>query len=1135
MSDADYAKWVERANAHRAAGRTIDALICYRRALRSVQDGAEARFQLGTIAWQLGDTGDAIALWRQAAAGAPADGSPPVDVFALRALADSLAMLGRFDEASDAANAVLARRSQTKRMRRLVVLLDAARGHDVDVAHDDDALRVALTGAREPWPLALVAAVASRLAAAKVPDDLRHLVHDAAYRAATTGPVLRGTEDALRVVALDLATSGADDRAREVAARYEAVCAGLAAGSAPAFWPRRATAGPLRVGVLRSAQVAAADRIVVALRSAFELESAPTAARATVPSSGRAGIDLTIVDLGLLPPDADATARTLATADFDVLVDAGGLAHASGPVLALHPARRVWGYAESPALALSTLVHRSFTGAPDELIVALAEEAKGTEGAVRDPRRQQNPAELAARRDAAVIAHRDGDLDAARAGYDAILAEQPGDPQTLYLRAMLERDRGDAEQALVDLRAAVEAAPGYVDACASLVQAMTGRGGAATAATLARTTLGQGAFGKSKRSATLWRALGQAELARGDGIAAATAFSEALALVPDHADSHYNHGVALQRQRDLDGAVRAWQRAVALDPRLEAAHFNLGVAFDRQGMADAAVAAFMQALELAPGRVDAYKALGETLHAAGRIDDWVANFRRFEARRADHIAVAPMAIEVAAWTGDYALLDRTLDALRRDRYSARDASEFLDALQQLLFLLLYVDVEPELVVRYSRLHNDLARRFYGEPWPRASERRPGRLRIGYVSGDLRNHVMGKMMWEALHHHDHASFEVFGYATDRRRDAWTTRIMTAFDHFDDVSALGEVAAARRIAADDLDLLVDLSTHTKGARPGIFALKPARVQVTHVASAGTAALASIDFKLTDRFADVEGSFPDGLEAPLVMEGCVYPWRHLAATEAPASAVATSSVAAATTDDAGQAPVSLRSAGAARVVIGAFVTPLKLSQRCLALWREVLQRIPQAVLAFSPLDARTESAYRRLVIASGIDPARIVFVPRSGDDATDLARYREVDFVLDPMPYGGVNGTLEPLAMGVPVVTLVGRRHGERSSYSILANLGVTETVAQTGPEYVDIAVRLAGDPSFMQAVRERIRVGIAHSPLTDMEAHTRNLERAYVAALGERAPEALAGAGVASAPSPSSPSSPWSPTSPPGPSS
>jgi predicted O-linked N-acetylglucosamine transferase (SPINDLY family) len=134
--------------------------------------------------------------------------------------------------------------------------------------------------------------------------------------------------------------------------------------------------------------------------------------------------------------------------------------------------------------------------------------------------------------------------------------------------------------------------------------------------------------------------------------------------------------------------------------------------------------------------------------------------------------------------------------------------------------------------------------------------------------------------------------------------------------------------------------------------------------------------------------------------------------------------------------------------------------------------------------------------------------VFLPQARSDGENQLRYTLVDFVLDPMPYGGVNGTLEALGMGIPVVTLVGKRHAERTSYSILANLGVTQTVAHSGSEYVAIAARLAGDGAFMAEVRESIRAGLAHSALTDMEAHTRHLEAAYVDALRQRAPHVLA---------------------------
>jgi predicted O-linked N-acetylglucosamine transferase (SPINDLY family) len=255
-----------------------------------------------------------------------------------------------------------------------------------------------------------------------------------------------------------------------------------------------------------------------------------------------------------------------------------------------------------------------------------------------------------------------------------------------------------------------------------------------------------------------------------------------------------------------------------------------------------------------------------------------------------------------------------------------------------------------------------------------------------------------------------------------------------------------------------------------------------------------MSAIDFKLTDRYADTGYDESTQIEPPLVMSGCVYPYRHIEPATTSTSARADLRIA----DDA--------------IVIGAFVTPLKLSQRCLALWREVLARVPQAVLAFSPLQPAHRSAYEHLAAAAGIAQQRLVFVPQGRDDAENQARYRLIDFVLDPMPYGGVNGTLEALDMAVPVVTLVGGRHAERTSFSILANLGVTETIAQTGGEYVAIAVRLATDRRFMEYVRGRIAAGLRASALTDMAAHTRHLEAAYLAALELRAPEALAGSGT-----------------------
>src|SRR5262249_49328093 len=157
-------------------------------------------------------------------------------------------------------------------------------------------------------------------------------------------------------------------------------------------------------------------------------------------------------------------------------------------------------------------------------------------------------------------------------------------------------------------------------------------------------------------------------------------------------------------------------------------------------------------------------------------------------------------------------------------------------------------------------------------------RRPGCIRIGYLSADLRNHVMGKMMWPAIERNDRERFELYFYSLSASSDEWTERYRGLSPHFEVIADLSEQEAARRIAQDDIDILVDLSTNTSGAKPGILALKPARVQITHVASAGVVGSSTVDFKLTDAFADVPEAQQTQLETLLPMEGCVYPYRHV-----------------------------------------------------------------------------------------------------------------------------------------------------------------------------------------------------------------------------------------------------------------
>src|SRR5205823_3313036 len=326
-------------------------------------------------------------------------------------------------------------------------------------------------------------------------------------------------------------------------------------------------------------------------------------------------------------------------------------------------------------------------------------------------------------------------------------------------------------------------------------------------------------------------------------------------------------------------ALRAYQRAVALDPKLSAAHFNMGVILDEEGYGGEAAAHFERVLRENPKHVAAHQAIGAAFLGARRIDEWIAAFQRFEAACADALPLAVRALEVCQYVGDFAALDRYLDRLSRHEFRTASEAELADCLEELTFLLLYFDVDPAMQLQAYRTYDALAPRVYGEPLALTHERRAGKLRIGYLSADLRNHVMGKMMWEALRHHDRDRFELYFYSLSRISDEWTERYRGLADRFEQIVDMSERDAALTIASADLDVLIDLGANTGGAKPGILAFKPARVQITHVASAGVLGLSTIDYKLTDALADLPESQSFQLETLLPMRGCVYPYRHIA----------------------------------------------------------------------------------------------------------------------------------------------------------------------------------------------------------------------------------------------------------------
>ncbi len=321
----------------------------------------------------------------------------------------------------------------------------------------------------------------------------------------------------------------------------------------------------------------------------------------------------------------------------------------------------------------------------------------------------------------------------------------------------------------------------------------------------------------------------------------------------------------------------------------------------------------------------------------------------------------------------------------------------------------------------------------------ANERsRERRLRIGYVSSDLHQHPVGFFFAPVVTHHDKQAFELICYAGVRHPDALTAQFRACADRWYEVTGLSDAALAEQIRADGIDILVDLSGHTRGHRLLVFARKPAPVQV---AAGGHYDTTGPDY------------------APAV------------------------------------APLPLTRQG--HVTFGCFNNLAKVTPGVIALWAKILKALPDARLRLQTRelsDASTCARYRGLFKKEGVAASRVE--PQGHAPHRQLlAAYGEIDIALDPFPYSGGLTTCEALWMGVPVVTLTGQAFCGRHSTSHLSNVGLPELVAATPEDYVQLAVALVQDPARLITLRQGLRERMAASPLCDAAGYTRALEAAY----------------------------------------
>ncbi|MFI4979306.1 MAG: tetratricopeptide repeat protein, partial [Nevskiales bacterium] len=591
---------------------------------------------------------------------------------------------------------------------------------------------------------------------------------------------------------------------------------------------------------------------------------------------------------------------------------------------------------------------------------------------------------------------------------------------------------------------------------------------------------------------------------------AETSYRKTLQIAPDFAEAHYNLGNILHELGRPDEAETSYRQALLIAPDHVHAHYNLGNILHELGRPGEAEASYRQALQIKPDYAEAHCNRGNTLHELGRLDEAEASCRRAlqinpdfaethnnlgrvlqdRGRLVDAKASYRQALESKP---DFAEAHNNLgnilsefgqlgDALASYRLALKIKSDFAEAHSNLLFAHNYLADQPAaMLLTEARRFGDLAaqKACPTQPWLNVPD--PGKcLRVGLVSGDLGEHPVGYFLdsnLAALMSHTAGRLELIAYHNHFRTDALTERIKACCCAWHSAVGLSDAQLAQRIRDDGIDILIDLSGHTRHNRLPMFAWKPAPVQASWLGYFATTGVAAIDYLIADPW-----TLPETEEVNFTEAIWRLPETRLCFTP-PDAEVAVSPLPALTNTNG-------------RITFGCFNNLSKMNDAVVALWARVLHAAPQSCL-FLKAKQLGEVSVRQSVLerfaAGGIGADRLL-LEGSSPRRDYLAAYGRVDIALDPFPYTGGATTAEALWMGVPVLTLAGERFLARQGVGLLANAGLPDWIAADADDYVARAVSHAGDLPRLATLRAGLRQQVLVSPIFDAPRFARHFEAA-----------------------------------------
>jgi predicted O-linked N-acetylglucosamine transferase (SPINDLY family) len=566
---------------------------------------------------------------------------------------------------------------------------------------------------------------------------------------------------------------------------------------------------------------------------------------------------------------------------------------------------------------------------------------------------------------------------------------------------------------------------------------------------------------------------GDLSWARGDVREAAEFFRQAADSAPRQTDLQAKLAVARVMCGDALGAIDAMERAHALGMPEDWILEKLGVMFTLKYWTPMARENLEMAVERNPDNLDAWNVLLAVYTRCGESEKVRQAADAVLEKDPDNVSAM---LHLATWYSDQGRHDETLALLERCRkLMPQQQTPYSKALWTLTSassaraadILSLARAMDEHIFRPLLRANDFA----------ARDRSPHRrLRIGWLSSDMRRHPVSAFILPFLPHLDREALETFIYYNFTEEDAITRQIKAQAEHWREVANIGDETLAALIEGDEIDILIDLNSYTDGNRASVVARKPAPIQATWLGFPGTSGMTAMDYILIP---------PD----PVLEKGdwcSETPW-PLPDCYGVRADISEAAIEPGLPCERGQAPFTFACLNHFR----------KASEKTVELWSRILVRLPEARLILVAIGGKDDATLRYFTSQferHGVDPRQLVFrgyAPRQ----QYYESYNEIDLGLDPFPFNGGTTGYDAIWMGVPFVTWPGEHLSARMGKAILENVGLHELVADSAEAYVDIAVRLARDHERLEALRAGLRERMLASPLLDAPRMARSLEATF----------------------------------------